>query len=275
MTSPKRLYTVVALLILAAVFLISSSLYLKSPGKTSFLRKVVLEAAVPLGSGVNSALGSIGTVWKRYVMLVGLEERNRELEETVASLTQEVNTCREMALECMRLRSLMGMKGEVGFPTVAAEVVGRNRASVFRTVLIDKGSSDGIEAGFPVVTAEGVAGRIIEVSWNVSKVLLLVDYNSNIDALIQRNRCQGVLQGAGASGCILKYVQRSEEVRVGDVVVASGLAGVFPKGLRLGTVAGVEKREADLFQRITVHPTVDIAKLEEVLVIIKKGGQGR
>jgi len=275
MTSPKRLYTVVALLILAAVFLISSSLYLKSPGKTSFLRKVVLEAAVPLGSGVNSALGSIGTVWKRYVMLVGLEERNRELEETVASLTQEVNTCREMALECMRLRSLMGMKGEVGFPTVAAEVVGRNRASVFRTVLIDKGSSDGIEAGFPVVTAEGVAGRIIEVSWNVSKVLLLVDYNSNIDALIQRNRCQGVLQGAGTSGCILKYVQRSEEVRVGDVVVASGLAGVFPKGLRLGTVAGVEKREADLFQRITVHPTVDIAKLEEVLVIIKKGGQGR
>ncbi|MBN2398505.1 MAG: rod shape-determining protein MreC [Deltaproteobacteria bacterium] len=275
MASPKRLYTVVALLVLAAVFLISSSLYFKSLGKTSFLKKITLEAAVPLGSAVNSALGSIGTIWKRYVMLVGLEERNRELEETVASLTREVNECREMALECMRLRSLMVMKSELGFSTVAAEVVGRNRASVFRTVLIDKGSSDGIEAGFPVVTAEGVTGRIIEVSWNVSKVLLLVDYNSNIDALIQRNRCQGVLQGAGTSGCILKYIQRSEEVRVGDVVVASGLAGVFPKGLRLGTVAEVEKRDADLFQRITVHPTVDIAKLEEVLVIIKKGREGR
>jgi rod shape-determining protein MreC len=269
MTSPKRLYTVLALLILVALFLIGSSLYFKSAGTTSFVKKIVLEASVPLGDAVHSALGAVGMTWKRYVLLVGLEEKNRELEETVASLKREVNHCREMSLEYMRLRELLKMKSDLTFPSVAARVVGRNRASVFRTVLINKGTTDGIKAGFPVVAAEGVAGRIIEVSWNVSKVLLLVDYNSNIAALVQRNRCQGVLQGAGGSGCELKYVQRSEEVKTGDMVLTSGLAGVFPKGLRLGTVTAVKKEAADLFQKITVNPTVDIAKLEEVLVVVE------
>ncbi len=275
MASPKRLYTVIAVLILVAVSLISVSFYFKSPEKTGFFRKITLEAAAPLGSAVNSALGSIGMAWNRYVLLVELEEKNRELERTVASLTREVNDRREMSLECIRLRGLIDMKNDVGFPAVAARVAGRNRLSVFRTVLINKGTADGIETGFPVVAAEGVAGRIIEVSWNVSKVLLLVDYNSNIDALVQRNRCQGVLQGAGSSGCELKYVQRSQDVQVGDVVISSGLDGIFPKGLLLGTVAAVEKKDSGLFQRIKVYPTLDIAKLEEVLVIVKKRGDGR
>lgn len=272
MASPKKLNTVVVALILVAVSLVGFSLYFKTPERTGFFKKIVLEAAVPLGSAVNSALGSVGTAWKRYVLLVGLEEKNRELERTVASLTREANDLRELSLECVRLQELMDMKDDAGFPVVTARVVGKNRLSVFQTVLIDKGSTDGIEVGFPVVAADGVAGRIIEVSWNVSKVLLLVDYNSNIDALIQRTRCQGVLQGASSSGCELKYVQRSEDVRVGDVVVSSGLDRVFPKGLLLGTVAEVEKKDAALFQKIRVAPTLDIAKVEEVLVVVEERG---
>ncbi|MDD5722750.1 MAG: rod shape-determining protein MreC [Syntrophales bacterium] len=275
MTSHKRVYTVVVVLILVAVSLISFSFYSKSPEKTGFFRKVVLAAAVPLGGAVNSALGSVGMAWKRYVLLVGLGEKNRGLEREIASLTREVNDLREMSLECIRLRKLMDMRHAIGIPSVAAKVVGKNRLSVFRTVLIDKGTADGIEVGFPVVASEGVAGRIIEVSWNVSKVLLLVDYNSNIDALVQRNRCQGVLRGAGASECLLKYVQRSEDVQVGDVVISSGLDGVFPKGLPLGMVTAVEEKDAALFQKVKVSPALDIAKLEEVLVVVKKRGDGR
>ncbi|MBW2559406.1 MAG: rod shape-determining protein MreC [Deltaproteobacteria bacterium] len=275
MASPKKLHTAIVALILVAASLISFSFYFKSSEKTGFFKKIVLEAAVPLENAVNSALGSVDMAWKRYVLLVGLEEKNRELERTVASLTREVNILREMSLEGVRLRKLLNMKNDVEFPSVAARVVGRNRSSVFQTVLINKGTADGIEAGSPVVAAEGVAGRIIEVSWNVSKVLLLVDYNSNIDALVQRNRCQGVLQGAGSSGCELKYVQRSGDVQVGDVVISSGLDRVFPRGLLLGTVAEVEKKNAALFQRIKVYPTLDIAKLEEVLVLVRERGDAR
>jgi len=161
------------------------------------------------------------------------------------------------------------MKNDFKFQTVAARVVGRNRSSVFKTVLINKGTADGIKTGFPVMGTGGVAGRIMETSRNASKVLLLVDYNSNIDVLVQKNRCQGVLRGCGSSGCELRYVQRSEEVKTGDAVVSSGLAGVFPQGLLIGKVAIVEKGEAGLFQKITVHPAADITKLEEVLVILR------
>ena len=270
MASPQRSNTVIALLVLVLVFLISFSSYYKSPGKTNIFKKMVLETAVPIGGVFRAALGTVGTQWERYVLLVGIKEKNRELAQKVASLTQEVNESREMSLECVRLRKLMEMRSCLAFPSVAARMIGKDRSSVFQTVLIDKGTTDGIEAGAPVVGAGGVVGRIIEVSWNVSKVLLLVDYNSNIDALIQRNRSQGVLQGAGGRGCELKYVQRSDDVREGDIVVSSGLAGVFPKGLLLGTVTGAEKKEADLFQKVMVNPILDITKLEEVLVIVKR-----
>jgi rod shape-determining protein MreC len=146
---------------------------------------------------------------------------------------------------------------------------------VFKTILINRGTKDGVSIDCPVVAAEGIAGRVIEVSWNVSKVLLLVDYNSNIDALIQRSRVQGILQGTREGECDLKYVQRSEEVKVGDVVVSSGLAGIFPKGLLLGRVRNVQKEKSGLFQRIEVSTEVDVTKLEEMLVILKeKGGSG-
>lgn len=274
MTSPKRYYTVIVVLVLVIVSLTIFSLNFKLPGKTGFFKKIVLEMTVPLNHAVNSAFSSIGGAWERYVMLVGLEKENRELNARIASLTRDVSDYREMSLECARLRKLMNIEGVSGLPTVAARVVGRNRLSVFRTVLIDKGSADGIGPGFPVITAEGVAGRIMEVSWNASKVLLLVDYNSNIDALVQRNRCQGVLRGRGGSGCELKYVQRSEDVKEGDVVISSGLAGVFPKGLVLGRVAAVDKKDAGLFQGVGVNPAVDVTRLEEVLVVLKRTEDG-
>ena len=275
MTSPKRYYTIIVTLVLVVVSLAIFSINFKSVGKTGFFKKVVLEMAAPLDYAVDLVFSSIGGAWKRYVMLVGLERENRGLNARVTSLTKEVNNYREMSLEYVRLKKLMGIKSDMGFPTVVARVMGRNRLSVFRTVLIDKGTADGIAPGLPVITAEGVAGKVIETSWNVSKVLLLVDYNSNIDALIQRNRCRGVLQGCGRSGCELKYVQRSEDVRAGDVVISSGLAGVFPKGLVLGKVVAVDKKEAGLFQKIGVSPVLDITRLEDILVILKKTGDDR
>ena len=195
MTSPKKYPTIIAALVLVVISLILFSLNFRSPGKPSFFKKIVLEMVVPLEYAVSSTFNSIGGAWKRYVLLVGLEQENKELNAKIASLMKEANECREMCLECVRLRRLITIKDTMLFPTVAAKVVGRNRLSVFKTVLIDRGTADGIEVDFPVITAGGVVGKIIEVSWNASKVLLLVDYNSNIDALVQRTRCQGGTTG--------------------------------------------------------------------------------
>ncbi|MEA2013750.1 MAG: rod shape-determining protein MreC [Thermodesulfobacteriota bacterium] len=275
MATTKRFYTVTAVLGLVVASLIVFSLNVRSTEKTGFFKKVVLEIAAPLENAVSLAFRSIDLAWERYVLLVGVERKNRDLNARVVSLIKEVNDYREMSIEYGRLRKLMDLKDDSGFSTVVARVVGRNRLSGFRTILINKGTADGIKNDFPVIAEEGMVGRVIEVSWNVSKVLLLVDYNSNIDALIQRNRYRGVLQGSGKSECELKYVQRSEDVKVGDVVMSSGLAGVFPKGLVLGKVVEVNKEASGLFQRIGVCPVLDITRLEEVLVILMRTGNDR
>jgi rod shape-determining protein MreC len=272
----KRYQTIITVVVLLVFILIIFSLTLKSPGtETGLFRKVVLETVAPVEGAINSTFAYVGGLWKRYIFMVGLEEKNRELTEKVSSLTEEINTYREIAQECKRLRKYVGLEENIVSPTVAARVVGRNRPSVFKTILINRGASDGVSVGCPVMAAEGIVGKVIDVSWNISKVLLLVDYNSNIDVLIQKSRVQGILRGNGKSECDLKYVERSETVNAGDVIVSSGMAGVFPKGLLLGRVTEVEKEKSGLFQKITVSPEVDVTKLEEVLVILSEKGDSR
>lgn len=261
---------------LAAVLLIASLAILAYSAtrlsETGFLRKIVLETAAPITDAINVSLKSLHELWRRYLFLVGLEEENRRLRNENAVLNDQINQYREGFLEGVRLRKLLDIKGDVKHRAVAARVIDKERTSLFKTILIDKGTTDGLRVGLPVLADQGVVGRIIETAWHSSRVLLLIDDNSNVDALIQRSRAQGILQGAGSAGCNLKYISRVEDVRTGDVVLTSGLAGVFPKGLLLGVVSGASRKEGGLFQRIEVSPAVDFGKLEEVLALVVDAG---
>jgi len=266
----KRYQTVTVVCIIVVLFVVAVLLFFIPSEETGFFRKVTLDVVAPGEGVIGSAFQEVENTWKRYIFLVGLEEENRELRQRVAALSGEVNASREMLLECVRLRSLLGLKNSMDLPTVAARVVGRNRAFLFKSFVIDKGTADGVKVGFPVVVAGGVVGRIIEASWNTSKVLLIVDYNSRIDAFVQKSRIRGILEGCRDLTCVLKYVPRTEEVSVGEPVVSSGLAGVYPKGLLLGRIEEVKKEEAGLFQEIKVSPIVNVEKIEEVIVIVGK-----
>lgn len=264
---------VAAVLLIISLTVISYSASRLS--ETGFLRKMVLEAAAPVEDAVNVSLKGLHDSWKRYLFLVDMEDENRRLRHGNAVLSEQLNHYREGYIEGMRLRKLLNLKDGLSNRVVAARVVDRSRASLFKTILIDKGTADGMRVGFPVLSEQGVVGRIIETAWHASQVLLLVDGNSNIDGLIQRSRVQGILQGAGSAGCNLKYISRVEEVLPGDVVLSSGLAGVFPKGLLLGVVTGVSRKGEGLFQKIDVAPAVDFGKLEEVLALIPETGAGK
>jgi rod shape-determining protein MreC len=263
-------------LLVAAVLLILSLAVLSYSAarlsETGFLRKTVLEAAAPVEDAINISLKGLHDAWKRYLFLVGLEDENRRLRKQNAALSDQLNRHREGHIEGLRLRKLLNLTEDLPNRTVAARVVDRSRTSLFKMILINKGTADGLRVGLPVLSEQGVVGRIIETAWHASQVLLLIDENSNIDALIQRSRAQGILQGAGAAGCNLKYISRVEEVQAGDVVLSSGLAGVFPKGLLLGVVTGASRREEGLFQKIDVAPAVDFGKVEEVLALISDAG---
>jgi rod shape-determining protein MreC len=136
-------------------------------------------------------------------------------------------------------------------------------------VIIDKGSSDGLQKGLPVVLPTGIAGQVIEVSGRYAKVMLIIDRNSAVDALVQRSRARGIIKGASADRCRFEFVLRKHDVQIGDTVIASGLDGVYPKGLRIGRVTDLSERSSDIFYEIMVTPFVDYEKLEEVLVILR------
>ena len=260
-----RSIAVAAVLLIISLTVLSFSAIRLS--ETGFLRKLVLEAAAPVEDTINIPLQNLHDVWKRYLFLVGLEDENRRLRKRNADLTEQLNRYREGSLEAMRLQNLLELRESLPQRAVAARVIDRNRSPLFKTLLINKGTADGLRVGLAVLSDQGVVGRIIETSWHASRVLLLIDGNSNIDGLIQRSRAQGILQGAGSAGCSLKYISRAEEVLAGDVVISSGLSGVLPKGLLLGVVTGASRKEGGLFQKIDVAPAVDFEKLEEVLAL--------
>jgi len=263
---------IVAIVILFLAFFSSKSM---PDGNAGFLTRVTLELMAPLEGVVNSFFSSFGDTWSRYLFLVDVERKNSELEETIAALHREIVQYRESSLECERLRKLAGVTAEFDFPMTVARVIGLERPAAFKTIIINRGIGDGVQVGSPVMAADGLVGRVVEASRDVSKVLLIIDYNSNIDALIMESRVQGIVQGNGQNECILKYVQRTEEVNAGDMVITSGLGGIFPKGLPVGRISFVENGGNDLFQKIIIVPVVDISRLEEVMVMVKGRGAGK
>lgn len=254
-----------SLLILAALVVIFYSM--KQTSETGFMRKLVLETIWPLESVKNRSVKAIKESWNRYLFLVGLEEENQQLKKKNELLSNQLIQYREGYLEALRLRKMLNIKEPPHTSPVVAEVIDYEHSSVFRSILINKGTTYGFMVGFPVFNDQGIIGRITECSWHVSRVMLIVDKNSNVSALLQGSRSHGVLQGDGGAGCRLKYVPKAEEVKIGDAVISSGLGGIFPKGIILGKVSAVDKKEGAFFQRIDVQPTVDFGKLEEVLVL--------
>ena len=121
----------------------------------------------------------------------------------------------------------------------------------------------------PVVSPDGIVGQIVTASYEYAKVMLMTDRSSAIDALVQRNRARGIVEGETDETCLFKYVVRKAELEIGDVVVSSGLDGIFPKGLRIGAVSNISKVESSIFQEVKVTPFVDFGRLEEVLVIVE------
>lgn len=208
-------------------------------------------------------------IWQNYLNLMQVRRENLRLREEIKTLNQSLAAAGETLHENERLTRLLEMRKTVREPTVAAAVIGEDVAPWFRTLTIDQGTSSGVREGMPVLAAGGVVGQTIKVTPNSSRVLLLTDHASGIAGLIQRSRARGVVKGIGESLCSLEFTMREEEVTVGDLVVTSGVGGVFEKGLPIGTVTMVKKGQYGIFQTVTIKPTVSTAHLEEVLVVLR------
>lgn len=231
-------------------------------------------ALAPLQGGTAAGVSAIGSLAGALFGGGELRRENQQLRREVERLRAEALANRERAAAAERLERLLEYRQGAGFATIAAGVIGHDASGLGRTVLIDRGSRDGLEHQQAVLAPDGLVGRIVKVFPHSALVLLVTDRSSGIDAIVQRTRDQGVVQGRGRSVCELKYLDRSADVEVGDYVVTSGMGGRFPKGVGIGQVSGLNPG-GDLFQSVEVRPSVALDRLEEVLVVTGPTGGGR
>ena len=260
------------LLIVGAIVLIVVNitiLYISGGRYRSFgFGRVAIFFVAPMQEAVADSIRFARGIWGHYFYLVSVAKENDNLKKKLSLIVEKNIQHNEIELSNQRLRNLLNFKETTTSQILAAEVISVDPSSWFKAVIIDKGSLDGVERGLPVVIRQGIAGQVVNVSSRYSKVMLIIDRNSSVDALVQRTRARGIIKGEATGECLFKYVLRKDDVRVGDKIVASGLDGVFPKGLPVGDVKEVVRRNSGVFQEVRVVPYIDFEKLEEVLVIL-------
>ena len=261
-----HLFIFIILLLLAALVLMS--LRAQQRKGVEFFDALLMEICSPFQKASTFVSKTIRGTFQQYVFLVNLEKENRMLKQKVAELQAETHQIKEMRLANDRLRHLLQFREKSSPSMIGAEVIGQDPSSWFKSVTIDKGERDGVKRGMAVVSPTGIIGQILKTAPHYATVLLITDYNSAIDSIVQRTRAKAIVEGKGENRCQLKYLLRTEEVAVGDTVVTSGLGGNFPKGLMVGEIKKVDKKGHGIFQHAELVPSVDFTQIEEVFVII-------
>jgi rod shape-determining protein MreC len=216
---------------------------------------------------VSSGFGGVRHVWTGYAGLRQVQRENEELKRQLAAARVDVQEQRALADRSRGLEQLLGMRQRAPLETVAAEIIGAAATPDFKTLTIDKGSRDGIKADMAVISPAGVLGRVVVSSPRAAKIQLLIDRNAAAGALVERSRAQGVVVGGDDNRLVMEYVNEVADVAVGDVIVTSGIDGIFPKGFIIGRVASVDKT-GGAYKRIVVQPAADSSAVEEVLVVV-------
>jgi rod shape-determining protein MreC len=265
---PQARYRTPLLIILVLLLVFSTlSLSLKQSPVVKRVQGAVIAMTAPGLEGLEYVVRRLKQVWLGYFYLVGVRRENAELKRQVEEFKQRQVRYQEAQEALARLDALLDLKRQVALPVIGARVIAYDPSLWSRSAIIDQGKAQGVKEGMPVLAPQGIVGRIVEVYPEYSKVMLIVDRKSGADAMVQRTRVRGVLKGKGGNRCSLEFVPKNADVQVGDLVLASGLVGLYPKGLVFGKVTVANKKNPGVFQEIEVTPNVDLSALEEVLVV--------
>lgn len=256
-------------LVLAALLFYSA--HLRQKDTANVFERVVLGITAPVQGGMAAIVDGVAGIWSSFLGVFGSSPEVARLTAENRRLRSDLGQLVEVRLENERLSRLLDFRetADIQARALPARVIAEDASSWFRTIVIDRGRKDGVKEGQPVVVAEGVVGRVIKSAAAESRVLLITDASSALAGLVQRSRARGVCRGRGGS-LAFDFAMHWEEIEVGDLIVTSGMGGVFPKGLSVGTVQRVESNEKGLFQSVEIAPAVDFYRLEEVLVLLEE-----
>jgi rod shape-determining protein MreC len=249
--------------------LILISAQVQSKAGVPVLEGVTFGVFSRLQGGAAGFFRGIGGVWGNYVGLRGAKAENEKLKQEVAALEVRLQEQRALASRAERLQTLLDLRSSTTVPTIAAEVIAGNPNPGLMTVTVNRGSADGVQADMAVIAPKGVVGRVVgPVAAHAARVQLIIDRTAAVGAISERVRAGGMAVGVDGDPPLgMELVSNLADIIAGDLIVASGVDGIYPKGFTIGTVEKSE-RGPSLHRIIAVRPAVDFSALEDVLIVL-------
>jgi rod shape-determining protein MreC len=270
--SRRRQLTVLAVLMATAVVLITIDFRQPDGGPVDRLQRLAIAVFGPLQRGASAVVRPVAGLAGEAAELGGLRDDNRRLEAEVARLRAQERTYADVLGENRRLRAALGMARRCGCRTVGASVVASSGSNFQLSVTVDAGSRQGVERDMAVVDADGLVGRVTQVTADYATVLLVTDPASGVAATLARGKAPGILKGSGEQLLSFQPVRAGTKVQRGDPVVTQGYQGsVFPAGLPIGVVERVDPAgSASLVPRVAVRPYANLGALDVVAIVVER-----
>ncbi|KUO51563.1 MAG: hypothetical protein APF76_12975 [Desulfitibacter sp. BRH_c19] len=261
--------------VLIVIILLAGIRFTSTTNRTqlSQLEIIIRDTIAPLYSGVMQVSRTVVNIGNSITLYNELLEENNDLKEQVRGLVLQNSTMEEYRLENKRLNQLLGLRdsNEDQLELLAAKVIGRNLGNWFDTIVVNKGENHGIRMNMPVINHQGLVGRVVATSRNTAEIMLLLDRDSAVGAMVQQNRTLGVVEATTTEEYPLQMIHISHDapIDVGDILITSGLGEIFPKGLKIGYVTEVVMAPNGLVKQAMIIPYVEFGKLEEVMVVMQ------
>lgn len=230
-----------------------------------------------LAEGIQSVFFSfsqgVRSTTAYYINIINIKSKNQLLQKENDELKTRLNLFNENLSELERLRNILDFQKSSKMDLVPAQVIGRNLVTDHNTITINKGTMHGLKSGQAVLSVKGAVGYIFKPSQRTSHVMLITDRYSVVDAIVQKSRAHGIVEGKSKNTCILQYVEKTEDIKDGDLIVTGGLDNIFPKGFPLAIINNIERKTKTASLNIEVKPVVDANKVEEVFVVKSAHGE--
>ncbi len=243
------------------------SVQIEGPSGTLLLKTWTLALQAPLVAVSAGVTNGVRNFWHSYIWTIGARAENEQLRETVRRLMLLNNSYEQAQQENARLRRLLMLNESHTYESVGARVIARTPSYLSNLIYINRGSADGVFVDSPVISGDGIIGRIILVARHQSQVQLITNPDASIGAVLEKTRTPGVLRGSGDLLLDMIYVSNTEPAEVGEIVLSSGLDGIYPKGFPIGKVVDSRKGKG-VFRSIKVEPRMDLIRVEEVSVLL-------
>ena len=264
--SKAKLINSLIVLVIAFYGMATSTFKVDEP---SMFKLLCIELLSPMQSFITNRHRTLSDFVDDYIAIVNTRKENIKLKSKVKKLENKVWDLMQTQRENERLKKLLDFSKELDLKKVLAQVVGWDSSNHFRALRINKGKIHGILPLSPVITMDGLVGYITRVSYNYSDILTVLDSNNKVDALFDRTRIHGIVEGTSEQKMLMRYINRNQELMISDQIITAGLGNIYPKGIRIGKVTKIENESYGLTQKIEITPAVNFHRLEEVLILVR------